>query len=40
MFLAMLDGLLLGQLAVPDADVEHDVIRPALRAWFSRVEDR
>ncbi len=35
-FLALLDGLLLGQLAVPDADVERTVIRPALTAWFSR----
>jgi TetR/AcrR family transcriptional regulator, regulator of biofilm formation and stress response len=37
MFLAMLDGLLLGQLAAPDPNVEHTVLRPALRAWFSRV---
>lgn len=37
LFLAMLDGLLLGQLAVPDEDVETTVIRPALRAWFSRI---
>ena len=37
MFLAMLDGLLLGQLAVPDPDVEHSVIRPALESWFSRL---
>jgi len=37
MFLAMLDGLLLGQLAVPDQDVEANVIRPALVAWFQRI---
>jgi TetR/AcrR family transcriptional regulator, regulator of biofilm formation and stress response len=37
MFLAMLDGLLLDQLAAPDADPERNVIRPALRAWFDRV---
>lgn len=37
MFLAMLDGLLLAQLAVPDEDVENSVIRPALKAWFDRV---
>ena len=37
MFLAMLDGLLLGQLAVPDQDVEANVIRPALEAWFQRI---
>ena len=37
MFLAMLDGLLLGQLAAPDEDVEDAVLRPALRAWFERV---
>ena len=37
MFLAMLDGLLLAQLAVPDEDVENSVIRPALKAWFARV---
>ena len=37
MFLAMLDGLLLAQLAVPDDDVENSVIRPALKAWFARV---
>jgi DNA-binding transcriptional regulator YbjK len=40
MFLAMLDGMLLGQLAVPDADPEDTVIRPALRAWFDRVPER
>jgi DNA-binding transcriptional regulator YbjK len=39
MFLAMLDGLLLGQLAAPDDDVENTVLRPALRAWFERVPD-
>ena len=37
MFLAMLDGLLMGELATPSEDVEHTVIRPALEAWFSRV---
>lgn len=37
MFLAMLDGLLLGQLAAPDGDIEEVVIRPALKAWFARV---
>ena len=36
MFLAMLDGLLLGQLAVPEDDVEATLIRPALEVWFSR----
>lgn len=40
MFLAMLDGLLLGQLAAPDDDVERNVLRPALRAWFDRVPVR
>jgi TetR/AcrR family transcriptional regulator, regulator of biofilm formation and stress response len=39
MFLAMLDGLLLGQLATPDPDVEKTLIRPMLEAWFSRVPD-
>ena len=37
MFLAMLDGLLLGQLAVPDPSVGANVIRPALAAWFQRI---
>jgi DNA-binding transcriptional regulator YbjK len=37
MFLAMLDGLLIGELATPSEDVERTVIRPALEAWFSRV---
>ena len=37
MFLAMLDGLLLGQLASPDKDLEQAVVRPALKAWFKRV---
>jgi DNA-binding transcriptional regulator YbjK len=37
MFLAMLDGLLLGQLATPDEDFEDDVLRPALRTWFGRI---
>jgi TetR/AcrR family transcriptional regulator, regulator of biofilm formation and stress response len=40
MFLAMLDGLLVGQLAAPSEDVEHEVIRPALEAWFSRIPGR
>lgn len=37
MFLAMLDGLLLEQLATPDPKPKENVIRPALRAWFDRV---
>jgi DNA-binding transcriptional regulator YbjK len=37
MFLAMLDGLLLGQLAAPDPEVEKKLIRPALETWFSRL---
>ena len=37
MFLAMLDGLLLEQLAAPDEDPERNVIHPALRVWFDRV---
>ena len=37
MFLAMLDGILLEQLATPDDDPAANVIRPALRAWFDRV---
>lgn len=37
MFLAMLDGLLLGQLAAPEDDVENAVLRPALKAWFERL---
>jgi TetR/AcrR family transcriptional regulator, regulator of biofilm formation and stress response len=37
MFLAMLDGLLLEQLATPDENPTDNVIRPALRAWFDRV---
>ena len=32
MFLAMLDGLLLNQLATPSADAENELIRPALEA--------
>lgn len=36
-FLAMLDGLLINELATPSDDVEHTVIRPALEAWFSRI---
>jgi hypothetical protein len=34
----MLDGLLLGQLAAPDPQFEHEVLRPALRTWFERIE--
>ncbi len=37
LLLAMLDGLLVGELAVPTEDVERAVIRPALEAWFSRI---
>lgn len=37
MFLAMLDGLLLEQLATPDENPKENVIRPALRAWLDRV---
>lgn len=37
MFLGMLDGLLLGQLAAPDPQFEHTVLRPALRVWFDRI---
>jgi len=37
MFLAMLDGLLLEQLATPDENPRENVIHPALRAWFDRV---
>ncbi len=37
MFLAMLDGLLINELATPTEDVERAVIRPALEAWFARV---
>jgi DNA-binding transcriptional regulator YbjK len=37
MFLAMLDGLLLGQLAAPQDDVENSLLRPALRSWFARI---
>jgi TetR/AcrR family transcriptional regulator, regulator of biofilm formation and stress response len=37
MFLAMLDGLLLEQLATPDEDAKESVIRPCLRGWFDRV---
>jgi DNA-binding transcriptional regulator YbjK len=37
MFLAMLDGLSLVQLAVPDEDFEHAVLRPALDTWLGRV---
>lgn len=40
MFLAMLDGLLQAQLAVPDEDVENAVIRPALNAWLQRIPSR
>lgn len=37
MILAMLDGLILGQLATPDADPERNVIRPAIEAWLARI---
>jgi DNA-binding transcriptional regulator YbjK len=37
MFLAMLDGLSLVQLAAPDEDFEGAVLRPALDAWFARL---
>ncbi len=37
MFLAILDGLLVGQLAAPSDDVEDTVIRPTLESWFSRI---
>jgi TetR/AcrR family transcriptional regulator, regulator of biofilm formation and stress response len=40
MFLAMLDGLLLAQLAAPDEDVERELIRPALERWFRRLSAR
>lgn len=40
MFLAMLDGLLLAQLAAPDDDVERELIRPALERWFQRLPTR
>jgi TetR/AcrR family transcriptional regulator, regulator of biofilm formation and stress response len=37
MFLAMMDGLSLVQLAAPDEKFEHETLRPALNAWFARV---
>lgn len=37
MFLGMLDGLLLEQIAAPSDDVENTVIRPVLEAWFDRI---
>ena len=37
MFLAMLDGLLVNELATPTENVENEVIRPTLEAWFARV---
>lgn len=40
MFLAMLDGLLLNQLATPDRTDDETVIRSALKAWFARVPKR
>lgn len=40
MFLALLDGLLLNQLATPDPDVETAVIKPTLRAWLERMPNR
>lgn len=38
-FLALLDGLLINQLATPDGDAETRFLRPALEAWFSRFND-
>ena len=35
--LAMLDGVLLGQLAAPEDDVGNAVLRPALTVWFERL---
>lgn len=37
-FLALLDGLLLGQLAAPDDDFEAAVLRPALERWLTSEE--
>lgn len=37
MFLAMLDGLSLVQLATADDDFETEILRPALDTWFARV---
>lgn len=37
MFLAMLDGLLLNQIAESDEDPVERRIRPALEAWFARL---
>lgn len=34
LFLALLDGLMLTQLAAPDDDFEQAVLRPALRRWL------
>jgi hypothetical protein len=36
-FLAMLDGLLLAQLAAPDPTIEDGVLRPALARWLRRI---
>lgn len=38
-FLALLDGLLINQLATPDPDAEERFLRPALEAWFTRFEE-
>jgi DNA-binding transcriptional regulator YbjK len=38
-FLALLDGLLINQLATPDPDAEDRFLRPALEAWFNRFAD-
>jgi DNA-binding transcriptional regulator YbjK len=38
-FLALLDGLLINQLATPDRDAEARFLRPALEAWFSRFDE-
>lgn len=40
MFLSMLDGLLLNQLATPCPDAEGSLIRPAVETWFSRLPIR
>lgn len=38
-FLALLDGLLINQLATPDPNASENFLRPALEAWFSRFDD-
>jgi DNA-binding transcriptional regulator YbjK len=37
MLLAMLDGLLVQQLAAPDEDFEERLLRPMLRSWLERL---